>query len=420
MSNLKRKSIGILVLWVLWVAGIATTFAAGRTYLQYCSGSVYAPVCSGWYQDDIDASRTKASWFMNEIRSYSSSDQQDILDTLITRLALYHMTTNSAYDQVIASYYHEYFKLERDGWDTQNVDDIIRQLIGWSSSSTNTNSSSYSNNSNRPNDGKFTSITPGSSSTSIRNDRITARGELNLSLVAKERNDVLQNTEVRVVAELFDGNRKVDTVAANERGSYRSLVLSDQFDRVDEIKIYLLCEDCTRGNSYQWNLFNNWRVLDTEEYDVSLTRTTRYNDRYYDDDRYSNDDDDLEIRSLDYEYNWNGREVEVQVEVVVRNIWERDNTLDEIQYEVEVDGRRISTNRYDIDHVRTTCDDRGVDRDDTRNLPIDTNDECTVTVEITFDEDDVEDEYVEVFVEAIARRDDNTSNNEDEVRFRVD
>jgi hypothetical protein len=190
---------------------------------------------------------------------------------------------------------------------------------------------------------------------------------------------------------------------------------------VDEIRLYLLCDNCTRGSNFQWTLFNNWKVLDTEQYDVSLTRTTRYDDRYYyDDDWYSDERYDLEIRSIDYQYDNNGREVDVQVEVTVRNIWELDNTLDRLEYEIEVDGRRLSSSRYDINHIRTTCDDRWVDRDDTRNLPIDENDECTILVEIVFDEDDVEDEYVEIFVEAIARRDDNTRNNEEEVRFLVD
>lgn len=414
MNSLKRSSIWIVILTIVWIAWIATTFAAWRTYLQYCSGSVSSPICSGWYQDDINAAKSKAWWFMREIRMYSSSQQTKILDSLINRLALYHMTTNSAYDQVIASYYHDYFKNQRNGWSTQDVDDIIRQLIGSSSAT-----SWSSRRSSQPNDGRFSSIVPWSSSTSIRNGRITARGELDLDIIVKQRDEFLQDTDVRVVAQLYDWNRLIDTVAANERGSSWSLILSDQFDRIDEMKIYLLCEECTRGNRFQWSLFNNRRVLDTEQYDVSLIRTTRY-DTYYDYDRYSNNDDDLEIRSIDYQYDNDGREVDVEIEVVVRNRWERNNVLERLEYEVEVDGRRISSSRYDIDHRRTICDDSGVGRNETRNLPIDENDECVVIVEFVFDDDEVEDEYVEITVEAIARRDDNARNNGESIRFFVD
>ena len=420
MINLKRNVLWIVVLSLLGIFGIATTFAAWRSYLQYCSGSVYDPVCSGGYQDDIDAAMDRANEFMREIRSYSSSEQQDILNTLIRRLALYHATVDNSYDQIIASYYHDYFKAERDGESQESVDTIIARLI-WSS--TNRSSSSMRSSTRRvnntPDDGRFTSIRPWRSWTTIRNDRISARGELNLQIVVQERDEILQDTDVRIVAELFNRNRLVDTVAANERGSYRSLVLSDQFDRVDEMKLYLLCQECDRGTQYHWRLFRDRRVLDTEEFDVSITRTSRY-DRYYDRDRSDNNDYDLEIRSLEYQYDGNGREVHVNLTTVVRNIWERDNELEKLEYKVEIDGRRVSSSRYDINHRRTDCDDRSVDRNDTRNLTIDEDDECEITIEFVFDQDTVEDERLEIFVEVIAQRDDNIRNNEDDVSFFVE
>lgn len=426
MRNLKNLLIAVVVLAVaggLWLV----TQAAGRSYLQYCSGSIWNLACSGGYQDDIDAATTKARQFEQEIVRFSSAEQTQILDELTRRLALYHATTSNQYEKVIASFYHDYFKTIRDGETTEStVDDILSQLI-WSSSVNHTSNRTVwvTQNiyrANTPDDGTITSVTVGSTTTSIRNSRITARWELNLKIVAKERNTVLQDDDVRIVAELYDGNRKVDTVAANERGSYWSLVLSDQFDRVDEMRIYLLCQDCDRGSRFQWNLFNNWRILDNETYDVSLSRTSRttYNDRYYDDYDYGNDEYDLQVRSVDYQYDWNWRDVDVELEVVVRNIGERDNTLEELTYDIEVDGRRVSSSRYDIDHRSTRCDDRNVDRNDDRNISVDEWDECTIIVEITFDQDDVEDEYLDIEVTAEARRDDDTSNNDDSVRFRVD
>jgi hypothetical protein len=114
-------------------------------------------------------------------------------------------------------------------------------------------------------------------------------------------------------------------------------------------------------------------VLDTETYDVSLSRTytTTYNDRYYDDDTYGDDEYDLQLRSLEYEYDGNGRDVDVELEVTVRNIGERDNTLDSLSYDIEIDGRRVSSNRYDVDHRSTRCDDRNTNSNSSRNISID-------------------------------------------------
>lgn len=431
MRNLKNILIAVVVLTVVGGFWLFTTQAAGRTYLQYCSGTISNLRCNAGYQDDIDAATSKAKLFEQQIRIFSDREQWEILDELTRRLALYHASTNNQYEKVIASFYYDYFKVIRDGGTTvSTVDSILRELIGTSSINHTSNrtvwvtQSIYTNNT--PDDGKITAISAWSSSTSIRNNRITARWELNLEIVAKERNTILQDDDVRIVAELYDGNRKVDTVAANEVGAYWSLILSDQFDRVDEIRIFLLCQECDRGSRFQWNLFNNWRVLDNEKYDVSLSRTynNNYNNRYYNDRYYdnnnSNDEDDLQLRSLEYEYDGNGRDVDIELEVMVRNIGERDNILESLSYDVEIDGRRISSNRYDIDHKSTRCDDRNANRNDDRNITIDEWDECTIIVEITFDQDDVEDEYVEIEVSVNARRDDDSSNNDKSVRFRVD
>lgn len=424
----------VILAWIIVVVVGATlphveVEAAGRTYVQYCTGSVTSPRCTWGYQDDIEAARERGDDFMREIRSLSQSSQENLLDKLVMRLALYHRNASNAYDQVITSYYHDYFKAQRDGATVgDDVDNIIARLIGTTSTSRYTYSSSNNSNSPRyadtPDNGKITAVTSANRNTTIRSSRITSRyGDLGLKITAKEWRDILNDDDgVRVVAVLQDGNYEIDTVAANDNGSYWSLTLSDQFDRVDKMTVYLLCNHCDSGSTFQGSLFHGWKVLDSERYTVSITasRNTR-NDRYDDDYSYhnNNDDYDLEVSDVSYRYDGNGRDVDVQIETTVENIWSRDNTLESLSYTVELDGRRLSTSRYDIDHIRTDCDDNWVDRDDTRNLPMDEDDECEITVEFTFDQDEVEDEYLEITVEAEARRDDNTRNNEESVRFYV-
>jgi hypothetical protein len=184
----------------------------------------------------------------------------------------------------------------------------------------------------------------------------------------------------------------------------------------DEMTLYLLCRTCSSGDRFRSDsILDGWRVLEERTFEFETDYSDRDDDRF----RYGSEEDDLAIddvrRSIDYDRD----EVIVELEITVSNEGDRTNILEELRYDIEVDNDRLSSRDYDIDHVRTECEDRGINRNDDEDVRIDRNDECTFEVEITLDRDEVEDEIVEIEILADATRDDRSSNNRDTVRFRA-
>jgi hypothetical protein len=202
--------------------------------------------------------------------------------------------------------------------------------------------------------------------------------------------------------------------------------LANNFDSGDDITIYVLCKYCRSGTTFRSDsILDGWRVLDSKRYRISTSSRysnnyNRYDDRYNDryNDRYD-DDYDLEISRVRYSYDLDRNDAEVRLITTIENVGDREIELDELEYTIEVDGDRLSSRDYDIDHVRTRCDDSNVRSSRSTRIDIERRDECEITVEITFDADDVEDEIMEIEVELDSSEDRNSRNDNKTVRFRL-
>lgn len=154
---------------------------------------------------------------------------------------------------------------------------------------------------------------------------------------------------------------------------------------------------------------------------------TRYchnnNNHYYNNNNYyTNDrDDDLVLQDVRYRTTTNRYDTEINLTSTVYNASRYELELDGLEYDIEVNGRRLSRSDYDIDHTRTSCDDSSVSSSRDENIDIERYDECDIQVEITIDDDELDrGDYVEINVSLESNDDHDRSNNARVVRFRVD
>lgn len=223
------------------------------------------------------------------------------------------------------------------------------------------------------------------------------------------------NRGYRMVA-VFDSSSSYygkDVYAANYRSDgVWEFRYGDDVSRYNRATFYLLCKSCDGGSRFNSNTtLDGRRIMDSETFWLDTSGRVSDNN--------SNDDQDLALKNLRYSYFSRGNDVEVTLETTIENEGRYETRLDELTYEIEVDGDRLSTRDYDIQHVRTDCDDNSVRSYDDEDIDIDAGDECEITVEITMDRDEVEDEWVDIVVEIESREDDYSANDDEEIRFRV-
>jgi len=417
-----KKILTLLLCIVFGISGQAvfasTTSSSMQQYIRtYCSRS--NPVQNCWrYDNAIDDAERRASILNRMFQRYDSVKRNMIVQYMLEEFEDIFRTSRSVEDKLVAAYYYDYFV----GSHTVTHVDVRTYVADLFSDRRVQYDYDYDYEyQNTSTNATITSVQWWNSRTDISRSTIELRDDvLDLVIRAKDYDgrEIRWTDSYRVVAKI-DQWRDRTYAASYEWSGYWRLRLANTFDSRDRVTLYLLCKTCRSGSVFRSDsILDGWRIADTKNYSVSTS--SRYSSDRYTSNSYYDDDYDLELQRLRYTYDLNRNDAEVRLTTTVRNVWDRDVILDELEYEIEVDWRRLSSRNYTIDHIRTDCDDSYVNSRRYTRFEIERRDSCDITVEFTFDADDVEYERMEIEVQLDADRDGNSRNDTKTVRFDID
>ena len=415
---------------------------------RYCDEVNPVDDC-GRYQQDVDLAQSKLRTITIQLSRYDSWKVAEVVDDLLFRFEDIFDRSGDLRSQFLAAYFYVSLADVHVDQSIDETDEFVNYLFGNTSSSS---SSSY--------DDRYTTdrSTPASYGNFIDNiwslgsttridvyNEVLSIGSTNkveLGIKAQVDDYVASaNRGYRVVA-VSTASDKVIAANYEARGSYRSLRMYEYFYQGDELTLYLLCDDCNFGEPFPVRGRMQGRsVIDAQTFEIDMYGD-HFDQRYpvdhsscgcgydcdtdghdhYDDyrggDRYGSEQD-FSIRRVEYDYDVRSRHTEVLIATTIRNESRYEGELEWLGYTITVDGHRVHSNDYDIDHIKTDCDDTSVSSSRGRNLDIEGYDECEILVEIELDSDDVWKEDVQIGVKLESRDDDYSGNNYETVRFTV-
>lgn len=429
MKNLYGFLLGAIALVGLFPASsFAVTSSSMLTYVdKYCTKMDPISGC-GSYQGELTEARSKAMRIMNILNRYSDTKQDQLRNGLLKLLGQAYDDA-SGVKKFMAAYYYVFFAGLDDG-SSLNLEKLFNMVLDDYDDEDDDYDYDYDDDYDDDDyeyeddkTGEIVSVLSNDGDTHVNRSskKITIdEDELSLRVLAEDNdsNDATAARGFRIVAMFENGKYEGDVYGANYKtNGYREFTFSSQFDDADSVTIYLICKDCDEGSSFnEGDVFEDRRVVDSEEYDLDFNGNNNDDDDD-DDDNNDDDDNDLGIAEIVYSYDFVGNYVTVEVTTTVRNYGNEETMLDMLEYSVDVDDSNFSESNYDLTHIETNCDDSSIDDNEDEDIDIGEGDECEITVEFEFDGDDVEDERVEIEVMIESRDDEDSRNDTDVISF---
>lgn len=440
---------------------------------HYCETINSVSRC-GVYQYEIDQAQLRAVQLTNILRTYPIQERKTIIEWLLEKISRAFYNAHDTNTKVVAAWYYVYFS-QQISWDITASSWLFdylfengntpREYSYLTPTPTNTYRNTYSNTyTNNPY--KTSPYTTSSSYTQTSWSIVNIWSLNKYTRVDNSRKDIEvsynRNLSVWVRAQIgtsFAGTNGYRVVASlpwkqtayvwnYKRDWTWDFTFGKWFSNERSVTFSLLCQRCSEWTKYNKSPFRGWTVLDTITYSLDIENNrysnNNYNNRYYNDcydsrwrynsrycdnnDRYYNNnyynnhhynDGDLWLTRLEYEYDERSNDSVIELVTTVKNYSRYELTLDELQYDVEINGRRArETSDYRVYHKRTQCDDSSVRSSASEDIDIEGHDECEITVELRFD-NDLYNDRVEIEVELDSRDDDTNSNNTRRVEFSV-